>query len=88
MAPWQAENSALRVQWLGLSALTAGPGSTPGLRTKIRQAAGLGEKKKKRMNDLVDVLTGDFSSMVVKWSRTLWSFPAMSSACLLSVEKL
>ena len=26
--------------------------------------------------------------VVLKWSRTLWSLPPMSSACLLSVEKL
>ena len=41
------ENS-LAVQWLGLHALTAeGTGSTPGWGTKIPQAAGTSQKKKK-----------------------------------------
>ena len=52
------------VQWLELCTLTAkGPGSIPGLGTKIPQAAGSGQKKKKKKEDLERLILGINSLM-------------------------
>ena len=49
---WPDLGNSLVVQWLGLHALTAeGPGSIPGQGTKIPQATGCGEKKKKNLKN-------------------------------------
>ena len=56
------------VQWLGLSALTAGgPGSIPGPGTKIPQAMRCGKKKKKKKRETV------IEGCIVYWKQDMSS---------------